>query len=59
MNIIGGEIDIIESRGNDHLITTQNEDIGCTKMGTTVHWGMNICIYICMSLWLILIIDRR
>ena len=34
-----GEIDIMESRGNDHLTTPDGEEIGANAMGTTLHWG--------------------
>eukprot|EP00486_Rosalina_sp_Unknown_P016167 CAMPEP_0201596728 /NCGR_PEP_ID=MMETSP0190_2-20130828/193357_1 /ASSEMBLY_ACC=CAM_ASM_000263 /TAXON_ID=37353 /ORGANISM="Rosalina sp." /LENGTH=398 /DNA_ID=CAMNT_0048057255 /DNA_START=134 /DNA_END=1330 /DNA_ORIENTATION=+ len=36
-----GEIDIIESRGNDKLLSggASGSDIGSNSMGTTVHWG--------------------
>eukprot|EP01084_Bolivina_argentea_P014699 27493_1 len=36
-----GEIDIVESRGNDKLAagSASGKDIGSNTMGTTVHWG--------------------
>lgn len=38
---ISGEIDIMESRGNKHLVVGGNNDIGASLVGSTLHWGPN------------------
>ncbi len=34
-----GEIDIMESRGNENLFSLGNVSLGCDHMGSTLHWG--------------------
>ena len=35
-----GEIDIMESRGNDRILNAEgNEELGNNCVGSTLHWG--------------------
>ena len=34
-----GEIDIMESRGNDNLLNDNGESMGNDHMSATLHWG--------------------
>ncbi|XP_018563526.1 beta-1,3-glucan-binding protein-like [Anoplophora glabripennis] len=36
-----GEIDIMESRGNKNLVTSNGINIGTQQVGSTLHWGPN------------------
>ncbi|CAH1105311.1 unnamed protein product [Psylliodes chrysocephalus] len=36
-----GEIDVMESRGNKHLVNPTGVNIGVQQVGSTLHWGPN------------------